>query len=135
MLKNIRNKKAQNTAEYAILIALVIGGVVAMQTYAQRALQARVRDTSRFMATKTSAGTGGVGGTEIGLGAQYATLQYEPYYTNTDEKVDKSSTAIQNKEQDLFTANGSTFTNKIEQIETTAAPTQVGRVEGEGVAP
>ena len=41
MLRQLfKNKKAQNTAEYALLIALVIAGVVAMQTYAQRALQA-----------------------------------------------------------------------------------------------
>ena len=46
--KLIKNKKAQNTAEYAILISLVVAGIIAMQTYAQRALQARVRDASTY---------------------------------------------------------------------------------------
>ena len=55
MFRNfLKNNKAQNTAEYALLIALVVAGIIAMQTYAQRALQARVRDASVFMADQTS---------------------------------------------------------------------------------
>ena len=71
--KLIKNKKAQNTAEYAILISLVVAGIIAMQTYAQRALQARVRDASVFLKSQTS-----------GLGN---TLQYEPYYLTTQYNV------------------------------------------------
>ena len=55
MLRNfLKNRKAQNTAEYALLIALVVAGVIAMQTYAQRALQARIHDASRIWPTQTS---------------------------------------------------------------------------------
>ena len=68
------NKKAQNTAEYAILIALVIGAVVAMQTYAQRALQGRMRDASLQLVQQTS-----------NLGT---TAQYEPYYLNTRSQLE-----------------------------------------------
>jgi len=77
MLKLARNKKAQNTAEYAILIALVIGAVIAMQTYAQRAMQGRIRDAAVQLRDVTSV---------IGN-----TLQYEPYYTNqqTDTVTEK----------------------------------------------
>ena len=71
--KLIKNKKAQNTAEYAILISLVVAGIIAMQTYAQRALQARVRDASQHLAAQTS-----------NLGA---TVQYEPYYLTTNYTV------------------------------------------------
>ena len=77
--KLLKNKKAQNTAEYAILISLVVAGIIAMQTYAQRALQARVRDAAKFMADQT----GNVGGTAT-LGD---TLQYEPYYLQTNYQV------------------------------------------------
>ncbi len=80
MLKLFRNKKAQNTAEYAILIALVVGGVIAMQTYAQRALQGRLRDASVKLRDETSA---------IG-----STLQYEPYYTNTQTEMKKDQASI-----------------------------------------
>lgn len=73
----LKNKKAQNTAEYALLIALVVAGVIAMQTYAQRALQARVRDASLYLTNQTST-----------LGT---TNQYEPYYLSSNYAVDRQS--------------------------------------------
>ena len=82
----LKNKKAQNTAEYALLIALVVAGVIAMQTYAQRALQARMRDASLKMAEKTS---------DIGT-----TNQYEPYYLRTQYNIDRDTT-----ETSFLTAN------------------------------
>lgn len=77
--KLVKNKKAQNTAEYAILISLVVAGIIAMQTYAQRALQARVRDSSLYMAN-------------AGNGALSSTQQYEPYYLESDYTTDRSQT-------------------------------------------
>jgi uncharacterized protein (UPF0333 family) len=74
--KLIKNKKAQNTAEYAILISLVVAGIIAMQTYAQRALQARVRDASSYLAAQTN-----------NLGN---TVQYEPYYLSTDYNIQRN---------------------------------------------
>lgn len=68
--KLLKNKKAQQTAEYALLISLVVAAIIAMQTYAQRTIQARIRDASGYLTTQTSA-----------LGA---TNQYEPYYLETD---------------------------------------------------
>jgi len=79
--KLIKNKKAQNTAEYAILISLVVAGIIAMQTYAQRALQARVRDASSHLANRTS-----------GLGN---TVQYEPYYLSSDYLVERDENETQ----------------------------------------
>lgn len=78
--KLIKNKKAQNTAEYAILISLVVAGIIAMQTYAQRALQARVRDAATYLKNQT---------TDIG-----ASAQYEPYYLNTDYNITGTTTNI-----------------------------------------
>jgi len=46
MLRLFRNKKAQSTAEYAILIGLVIAAVVGMQTYVKRGIQGRYKDAS-----------------------------------------------------------------------------------------
>jgi Flp pilus assembly pilin Flp len=71
--KLMKNKKAQNTAEYAILISLVVAGIIAMQTYAQRALQARVRDAGQYLASETD---------DLGT-----TVQYEPYYLSTNYTV------------------------------------------------
>ena len=72
-----RNKKGQNTAEYALLISLVVAAIIAMQTYAQRSLQARIRDAGQYLKSGTSA-----------LGT---TDQYEPYYLQTQYNVTRNS--------------------------------------------
>jgi hypothetical protein len=74
----LKSKKAQNTAEYAILISLVVAGIIAMQTYAQRALQGRVRDATKIM-TEADGGDGSA--------SLDQTKQYEPYYLDTDYNV------------------------------------------------
>ena len=79
--KLIKNKKAQNTAEYAILISLVVAGIIAMQTYAQRALQARVRDAAVYLKNQT--------------GPLGNTIQYEPYYLSTDYNVAREEVKMQ----------------------------------------
>lgn len=71
-----KNRKGQQTAEYALLIALVVGAVIAMQTYVQRAFQAKTRDASLFMVNNTS---------NIGT-----TQQYEPYYLETSYNIDRN---------------------------------------------
>ena len=77
MFKKFRNnKKAQNTAEYALLISLVVAAVIAMQTYAQRTIQARIRDASKYLVNQTST-----------LGQSN---QYEPYYLTSDYTVERS---------------------------------------------
>ena len=89
MLRNfLKNRKAQNTAEYALLIALVVAGVIAMQTYAQRAMQARIHDASTYMTTSTG-----------NIGNSY---QYEPYYLQSN--YDSNSISDENKR--LGSANG-----------------------------
>lgn len=81
MLRQLfKNKKAQNTAEYALLIALVIAGVAAMQTYTQRAMQARMRDASISLASQTNV-----------LGN---TKQYEPYYKSEAFESTRASTDL-----------------------------------------
>ncbi len=75
--KFIKGKRGQNTAEYALLIALVVGGAVAMQQYAQRALQARERDAGTYLAAQTNV-----------LGSS---VQYEPYYQQSNYTVNKDS--------------------------------------------
>ena len=79
--KWLNSKKAQQTAEYALLIALVVGAVVAMQTYAQRALQGRIRDASLFLSNNT----GDIGNTQ----------QYEPYYISQDYTRTRSDTTTE----------------------------------------
>jgi uncharacterized protein (UPF0333 family) len=75
--KLIKNKKAQNTAEYAILIALVVAAVIAMQTYAQRAYQDRIRAGGKYLSDQTNS---------LGNGTQY-----EPYYLSTNYTIETDS--------------------------------------------
>jgi len=74
MLIRLRNSKAQTTAEYAILIALVVGAAMAMQVYVKRGLQGRVRDVVDH--------TGG-GGEVAGETLEFSGSQYEPYYSES----------------------------------------------------
>ncbi len=57
------NKRGQNTAEYAIVIALVLGAAIAMQTYVKRSMQGGVK----YAVDKLGSNSTG-------------TNQYEPYY-------------------------------------------------------
>lgn len=78
------NKKGQNTAEYAILIALIIAAAIGMQTYVKRGLQGRVKDVVDHTGTSQE-----VGGATLSFSGD----QYEPYYAESDTKVKSEKTA------------------------------------------
>ena len=62
------NRKGQNTAEYAILIALIIGAAIAMQTYVKRGLQGGTKfAVDKLKKDDVATSTG----------------QYEPYYVES----------------------------------------------------
>jgi uncharacterized protein (UPF0333 family) len=84
--KLLRNKKAQQTAEYALLISLVVAAVIAMQTYAQRAMQARIRGAAQYLGEQTS---------QLGTANQY-----EPYYLDSSYDIfrDDENTKIHNQD-------------------------------------
>src|SRR6185436_16204941 len=96
--KLVKNKKAQNTAEYALLIALVVAAVIAMQTYAQRTLQARICDASNYLVTKSnSLGTTG---------------QYEPYYLTSNYDITRTGTEDQLLAVNVVSAAGNTVRSR-----------------------
>lgn len=76
MLRILRDKKAQNTMEYALLIALVVGVFSAMQIYVRRGLQARLKggvdSLPDVVLSQSGNETSGIFGN---------LTQYEPYYT------------------------------------------------------
>lgn len=74
MLRLLKNRKAQNTMEYALLIAVVIGVFSAMQLYMRRGMQARLKSGSDNI-TNAVLATSNVGNTLFGN-----ETQYEPYY-------------------------------------------------------
>ena len=52
----IRAKKAQSTLEYALLITVVIGGLLTMQSYMKRGLQGKLKETTDQIGEQYSPG-------------------------------------------------------------------------------
>ncbi|MFH0763264.1 MAG: hypothetical protein V1925_05195 [Candidatus Omnitrophota bacterium] len=50
------NKRAQSTLEYAIVIAVIVAGLVAMQVYLKRGVQGRLRQASDEIGEQFSPG-------------------------------------------------------------------------------
>ena len=50
------NKKAQSTLEYAVLIAIVVGALIAMQVYIKRGIQGRWKQASDDIGEQFSPG-------------------------------------------------------------------------------
>jgi hypothetical protein len=95
MLKLFKSKKAQNTAEYAIMIAIVIGVFSAMQLYVRRGLQARIK-----------AGTDNIPAAVAGGSTVLGTdTQYEPYYTREGTQ-DMSQVTSEGNERGTVAASG-----------------------------
>lgn len=46
MLKAIRQRKAQSTLEYAILVVVIIAALLSLQTYVKQGIQGRLRQSS-----------------------------------------------------------------------------------------
>lgn len=108
--KLFKNKIAQTTAEYALLISLVVAAVIAMQTYAQRAIQARIRGAARYMVTQTSA-----------LGT---VNQYEAYYSESRYDVDRTTV-------DLSTHNNLTVSVAQNETKTRQGGGSTNTIRGE----
>lgn len=85
----MRNRKGQNTAEYAILIALIVAAAVAMQTYVKRGLQGRVADAVDHAPVELT-----IKGEKLNFG----TRQYEPYYLDSKADIDSKRDYTENWE-------------------------------------
>ncbi|MCX5693760.1 MAG: hypothetical protein NT014_01300 [Candidatus Omnitrophica bacterium] len=73
-------KKGQSTAEYAIVIGLVIAAAVAMQVYVKRGIQGKMKNAVDYNDPEAA---------KIGIGAD---TQYEPnYQTTTNMKATRES--------------------------------------------
>jgi hypothetical protein len=82
-------RHGQSTAEYAVLISIVLAAAIGMQTFVKRGLQAR---SKKAMDTLTGVAKASGEGLDITL---KTTSQYEPYYakqsvqTQRDEDFDE----------------------------------------------
>lgn len=78
----LRRTKAQSTAEYVIVLGLIVAAVIAMQTYVKRGFQGRIKDAVDY--------TGQSG--QSGEAVSFTTKQYEPYYLESQFASERSST-------------------------------------------
>jgi hypothetical protein len=84
--------KAQTTAEYAILIAIVIGAVVAMQVYFRRGMQGRIKNVVDHTGiVQGGVDVAGLNGSKLKF-AQGEEGQYEPYYAAATAQSARKST-------------------------------------------
>ncbi len=74
MFRWLNAKRGQNTAEYAILIGVIVAAAIAMQIYIRRGMQARVKDAVDFTTTADDDAGNGL----------FTQSQYEPYYMQTN---------------------------------------------------
>lgn len=106
MFKVLRKNHGQVTmSQYAIMFFLAIGSLVAMTTYVQRMLQARIRDTKIYMIDNVRALTG--------VNVSY---EYEPYYANVSTVLDK----FRDEEIQLIGGGATGIFRKIVNAQTTA---------------
>ena len=83
MWRRLYDRKGQSTGEYALVFAIILGAIIAMQTYVKRAIQGRVKSGADFMARETA---------DIGMGEGLgAATQYDPYYYTSDYNVSRDS--------------------------------------------
>lgn len=81
----IRNQRGQSTAEYAIVISVVIAAVIGMQLYVKRGMQGKVKDGVDFF---TNQG----GKMDNGVNDMSTLDQYEPYYAEGNIHTQSDST-------------------------------------------
>jgi hypothetical protein len=72
-----KSKRAQMTAEYAILITVIVAALFTMQTYMKRALAAHLKDAADYPINVT--------------GTNFTTGQYEPDYYYSDSRSAQDS--------------------------------------------
>jgi hypothetical protein len=97
MLRLFRNKKAQNTAEYAIMIAIIIGAFSVMQVYIKRGLQAKIKEGTDNIPDLVATQAGGVA-TSI---FNKTELSYEPV-----TEAHMKTTSSEGKETGAVTEKG-----------------------------
>ena len=111
MLRRLR--KGQSTAEYAIVIGLVIAAALGMQVWVKRSIQGKIKDA-------TSITNDAGGGVTIG-----STEQYEPLYVTTEDMVSK-----RDAEEKATTSTGGGITRAItgEDVSSRTGTTRISAV-------
>jgi uncharacterized protein (UPF0333 family) len=88
MFRLLNNRRGQNTAEYAILIGVIVAAAIAMQIYVRRGMSGRIKDAVDYSIQDPQAS------------AVFNTQQYEPYYmAGSEYTTEQSGTTSESVEQ------------------------------------
>ena len=93
----MRNQRGQSSGEYAIVFAVVLAALVAMQVYVKRGAQGRLKiGVDQYTKAGTTALSwlnetipGGADDVKLTPSANTAKGQYEPYYAESDNKISR----------------------------------------------
>lgn len=116
MWRRLYDKKAQSTGEYALVFAIILGAIVAMQTYVKRGIQGRVKSGTDYMARETS-----------GIGDA---TQYDPYYYTSSYDSQRTSSQTQ-----AYSDGQTDLSTQDDSIRSTGGFTQYGVAEWQEVNP
>lgn len=108
----LMRRKAQSTAEYVIVLGLIVAAVIAMQTYVKRGFQGRIKDAVDYT------DQGGQGGNTV----NFATKQYEPYYLESKFGTERSSEDTENLAEGGAVSRSSTETSQRSGSQTISEP-------------
>jgi len=97
----LRHTKAQSTAEYVIVLGLIVAAVIAMQTYVKRGFQGRIKDAVDYTDQ----------GGQAGNAVAFTTKQYEPYYLESKFGTERSSEDTENLAEGGAVSRASTETS------------------------
>jgi hypothetical protein len=114
MWRRLYNRKGQSTGEYALVFAIILGAIVAMQTYVKRGIQGRVKAGTDYMARETM---------DIG-----PVTQFDPYYYESDYV-----TARDSEQEQTYTAGAAGMTSEDESTRESGGVTIYNRAEWQDV--
>lgn len=85
MFRFLNSRKGQNTAEYAILIGVIVAAAIAMQIYIRRGMQARTKEAVDYTMTADN--------------TIFKQQQYEPYYMQSNFQTQQAGTTSEQMQQ------------------------------------
>ncbi len=106
----LRNRKAQSTLEYAVLIAVVVGALIAIQIYLKRGVQGKMRESADQIGEQFEAGQTAVNRTTGRVGATVQTLQGGETTVRTGRSASGANVTGSEQRTESGSEEGSSFT-------------------------
>ncbi len=100
-----RRKKAQAVLEYALVIVVVVGVLIAMGNYASRSMQGRIKDSVDNIGGEQFPGSFQTIGTGFGQAAAHSHVQRSATSISVSHEGHQLSTYFSNRRESGFAGN------------------------------